>query len=47
MFIKYVYSNQQSTIINPQGGGVDVSSFPGEKSLGSEGNVREIGQSQE
>jgi hypothetical protein len=27
---------------NPQGGGADISSFSGEKSLGSEGNVGEI-----
>jgi hypothetical protein len=29
-------------INNPQGGGVDISSFSGKKSLGSEGNFREI-----
>jgi hypothetical protein len=29
-------------INNPQGGGADVSSFSGEKSLGSEGDFREI-----
>jgi hypothetical protein len=29
-------------IRNPQGGGADISSFSGEKSLGSEGNIREI-----
>jgi hypothetical protein len=29
-------------INNPQGGGADISSFSGGKSLGSEGNVREI-----
>jgi hypothetical protein len=31
----------QSTINNPQGGGEDISSFLGEKRLGSEGNFRE------
>ena len=29
-------------INNPQGGGVDISSFTREKDLGSEGNFREI-----
>jgi hypothetical protein len=34
--------NQQSSIVNEMGGGADISSFPGEKSLGSERNFREI-----
>jgi hypothetical protein len=42
IFIKSVYSNQQSTIINPEGGDADFSSFFSEKSLELEENFREI-----
>ena len=34
--------NMYIPIRNPQGGGADISSFAGEKSLGSEANFREI-----
>jgi hypothetical protein len=37
--VKFVYSNQQSTF--NLGGGADIYSFSGEKSLGPEGNSRE------
>jgi hypothetical protein len=34
MFIKFVYSNQQSAINNHQGGGEDISLFSGKKAWG-------------
>jgi hypothetical protein len=39
--VKFVYFNQQSSIVNEMGGGADISSFSG-KSPGSEEDFREM-----
>jgi hypothetical protein len=46
-FHKIDIFNQQSLIVNQMGGGVGIASFPGEKSLGSEGTLVKYRQSQE